>query len=50
MIKKKIAEKVRDEINKKLKKEVVTKITSDVGVRYNSAENFHQQYYLKKMK
>ena len=47
MSKKKIAEEVRDEINKKLKKEVVTKITSDTGVAYNAAENYHQKYYLR---
>ena len=45
---KKIAEEVRDEINKKLKKEVVTKITSDTGILFSRAEEFHQQYYLKK--
>ena len=45
---KKIAEKVRNEINKKLKKTVVTKISSDSGVFFSSAESYHQKYYLKK--
>ena len=45
---KKIAEKVRDEINKKLKKRVVTKISSDSSILYSSAESYHQKYYLKK--
>ena len=45
---KKIAEKVRGEINKKLKKAVVTKISSDSGVLFSSAESYHQKYYLKK--
>ena len=45
---KKIAEKVRGEINKKLKKAIVTKISSDSGVLFSSAESYHQKYYLKK--
>ena len=45
---KKIAEKVRGEINKKLKKTVVTKISSDSGVLFSSAESYHQKYYIKK--
>ena len=45
-----IAKKVRDEINNKLKKNVVTKISSDSGVFFSSAESYHQKYYLKKNK
>ena len=47
---KKIAKKVRDEINNKLKKNVVTKISSDSGISYSEAEEFHQKFYLKKNK
>jgi len=45
---KEIAEKVRNEINKNLKKTIVTKISSDSGVFYSPAESYHQKYYLKK--
>ena len=47
---KKIAEKVLDEINKKLKKTVVTKISSDSDILYSTAEHYHQKYYLKKVR
>ena len=47
---KKTAKKIRDEINKKLKKTVVTKISSDLDVLYSSAESYHQKYYLKKLR
>ena len=43
---KKIAEKVKGEINKKLKKTVVTKISSDSDILYTPAEDYHQKYYL----
>jgi len=43
---KKIAEKVLDEVNKKLKGKVVTKISKEKN--YCKAEEYHQKYFQKK--
>ena len=45
---KKIAEKMLNEINQKLNKKVVTKISDDTQMAYSKAEEYHQKYYLKK--
>ena len=46
--KKKIAEKVLNEINKKLGGKVVTKISKEKN--YCKAEEYHQKYFQKKAK
>ena len=43
---KKVAEKIRDEINKKQNGKVVTKISKVLN--YKKAEDFHQKYYEKR--
>jgi len=43
---KKIAEKIRDEVNKKLNGKIVTKITKELN--YVRAEDYHQKYFEKK--
>ena len=43
---KKIAEKIRDEINKKFDGKIITKITQDLN--YVRAEDYHQKYFEKK--
>ncbi len=43
---KKTAEKVKNEINKKFKGKIVTKISEEFN--YVRAENYHQKYFEKK--